>query len=137
MRTSAIHHLHTFKGVRKKEGGGTMGKKGASSSPHRWTRFLKCHEGTFGAALQGCSPDLESLQLPQTIGERHETLLPKHQTQPAQTQLSPTQHNPLGSSDFTLAATSARQPFVSLGEGSVGSYLRTGSFPLGGAGISA
>lgn len=43
----------------------------------------------------------------------------------------------LESLNLALAATPARHPFVSFGKGSVGSYLRTGSFPLGGAGISA
>lgn len=116
---------------------GPLAERGHLQQLHRWTPHFKCHEGTFGAALRRCSPDLESLQLPRNIREHQETLLPKRRTQTAQTQLSGTQHNPLGSSDFTLAATSARQPFVSLGEGPVGSYLRTGSFPLGGAGISA
>lgn len=50
---------------------------------------------------------------------------------------NPHVHNtsPLESLNLALAATSACQPFVSLGKGSVGSYLCTGSFPLGGAGI--
>lgn len=52
--------------------------------------------------------------------------------------LKPPVHDtvPLESLNLALAATSARHPFVSLGKGSVGSYLRIGSFPLGGAGIS-
>lgn len=89
----------------------------------------------FSKELQQVCRAVNTSKISQTIKKDSCLNIKSHPTE----KLKPHVHDtfPLESLNLALAATSAHHPFVSLGKGSVGSYLRTGSFPLGGAGISA
>lgn len=91
----------------------------------------------FSKELQQVCRAVNTSKISQTIKKDSCLNIKSHPTEKLKTQTHVHDTFPLESLNLALAATSAHHPFVSLGKGSVGSYLRTGSFPLGGAGISA